>query len=237
MIATAALFSFPAAAGAVDGVGAASAISSGGFVATGGAFIPSSQGQGGISATFVAPSGTCTGGSSVSGVDFCKPWVSVVEGYASGGFVGSQNCATVANPTGWSSGSLVTPASNWPTSGAPTQPLSGIYVDAACNDGSGYDFYRVQINDWSDANGPWGLFNDMMWGTPVGLGAANPIYWGAGAGTVAYKGTVSFASDNGAIEVASSSVYGHNAGGFQLLSNDGSGRVYPMASDVVTTAG
>jgi hypothetical protein len=232
-----ALFSSPATAGAVSGVGAATTISSGGFIATGGAFIPSTQGYGGISATFVAPSGTCTGGSVVTGVDFCKPWASVVEGYANGGVVGSQNCATLVNPTSWDEGWSVTPAANWSSSDAPTQPRSGIYVDAACNDGSGYDFYRVVINDWSDANGPWGLFDDLVWGTPVGEGAANPIYWGAGAGTVADKGTVSFTSDNGAIEVASSSVYGHDASGLHLLSNDGSGRVYPTASNVVTTAG
>jgi hypothetical protein len=37
----------PAAAGAVDGVGAASVVSTSGLIATGGAFIPSNKGQGG----------------------------------------------------------------------------------------------------------------------------------------------------------------------------------------------
>jgi hypothetical protein len=231
------VLSLPAAAGAANGigVGAGSAVSAGGIIVYGDFVLSPSRGQEGVPFTFVIPSGTSTGASLVPGVDFSKPWAAFAVGYADGfGQVVANGCSTVSNPTSWSAGQPVTN----PQSGAdrPIKPLSGIYFDVRCDDGSGYDFYRVQVDDHADANGPWGLGDDGISGLPVGLigAASGPITWTWGS----YKGTVTFASDNGAIESADALLFGHDASGLHLLGRDVAlTRVYPVASGIVTGAG
>lgn len=75
---------------------------------------------------FVVPQGSTvtTGPVLPTGVDLSRPWVSVA---AKGG---SRTCSTLANPAQFSAG------------GQKGDRWTGLYVDVACDDDTGYGFYR-----------------------------------------------------------------------------------------------
>lgn len=223
--------SFPAAAPAA---GLGSAVANSGLVADVAANTPSNNQV--FDFKMVVPSGTCTGGSLVPGVDFCKPWATLAVAYHDGrsdssGLGGGVRCSNVTNPTSWSDGYPVMNP-RWGAERA-VKPRSGIYADLACEDGSVYDFYRVVIDNQSDADGPWGLFDGQVWGIggTSALSAA-PITWTWGT----YRGVTKFAHDNGASEAGHARVYGRDARGLHLLAG-GAAKVFPVAAHVVTTAG
>ena len=205
--------------------GAGTAATTSGLVAYGWA--------GPFTATFVNPSGSTTDASAVPGVDLSKPWGSLFELGAAGSTFGLGSgvaCSTVVtNPASFSAGyQAYDYSSAFGTS--PVNPVSGVYFDATCDDGSGYDFYRVR---WDDTSGtpyptgqPWPLFQDAE----GGLGA---FYWGSSVQDGGYHGTLT-ALDNGGDEASQITVYGHNASGFHFVT-DGSGQVYPNGSNIVTT--
>lgn len=184
----------------------------------------------------VVPTGTCAGGSLVPGVDFCKPWAALAiarhgEG-AGGGLGGGVTCSAVVNPERWSAGAPVMNP-RWGQD-RPVKPRNGIFADVPCDDGEGYNFYRVVIDDRSDADGPWGLFDGQVWGVS-GTSALSgaPITWTWGA----YKGLTKFAHDNGASQVGDATVYGVDGRGAHVLATAGAAKVFPVAAEVVTTAG
>jgi hypothetical protein len=231
----------PATAGAADSVGGGTAVTSSGLVASGWA--------GKFTITLVVPSGSTTGASTVSGVDFSHPWASLFElGTESplNGVGHTAACPTVVtNPTSFSAGyqaaNYPPPPAQWvnqPSMGhwsGPPEPTSGIYFDVACNDGAGYDFYRVQ---WDDVSGapypagqPWPLFPTTFGELFSGGGT---FYWGSSVQDGGYRGTLSVPFDNNAGEAAGITVYGHNASGFHFVTG-GSGGVVPQGGDITTT--
>jgi hypothetical protein len=217
---------FVVAATAAASAGGGTAVTSSGLVATGWA--------GPFTVTFVKPTGATTGASTIAGVDLGKPWGSLFELGRSGDASGIGSTAacptTVTNPASFGAGSI---AFDFPPAPgqSPIDPLSGIYFDASCSDGSGYDYYRVHWDDVMDSSGhPWRLFMDNTPGPQLGA-----FYWGSSVQNGDTNGTLSIPFDNNGWESAQITVYGHNAGGFHLLATGG-GEVVPEASDIVTTA-
>jgi hypothetical protein len=207
----------PAGAGAADG---GTAVTSSGLAAFGWADK--------FTVTFVVPSGPTTGRTTIPGVDLGKPWASLYvlgSGSDLSGIGGTMGCSTVvANPSGYSAGHPALPARQ-----GEIVPVSGIYFDASCDDGGGYDFYRVRWDDTSTDGEPWRCFESIF---PVAAGA---FYWGSGVQHGGYHGTLSPLVYNGCDEAAILTVYGHDALGFHLVSGGGAGQVAPHASNIVTT--
>jgi hypothetical protein len=213
--------------------GAAHEITSQGLVAAGNA--------GDFTVTLVVPSGPTTGASTVPGVDFGKPWASFFELGTQAPLDGighSVACPTqVINPTSFSAGyqaaNYPPPPAQWanePPMGnwsGPLEPVSGIYFDVTCNDGSGYDFYRVRWDDWLD---PWTGRPQALWPGTGGAGG----YWGSSVQDGGYHGELGAQFNNNAFEVGYISVWGHNATGFHYVA-DGAGDVDPQGVGIMTT--
>ena len=218
-----ALLAASGAAAASDGAGAA--ITSSGLAATGWA--------GPFTVTFVKPSGSTVGATTIQGVNLGKPWGSLFEMSTDSPIAGIGHqvlCDTVVtNPATFSPGYQ---AANYAGEAgqSPVNPVSGIYFDASCDDGSGYDFYRVRWDDVTDSSGqPWHLFEDN---TPAELGA---FYWGSSVQDGGAHGTLSVPLDNDGWEAAQITVYGHDARGFHFVA-DGGGEVVPQGEQITTTA-
>ena len=215
------ILALPGAASGATGLGTAGVSVNGGLVASG---LASSASGSELTMTFVIPRGAL-GFSPVAGVDFSKPWGSLTVQPGNGATFGvesHQACAVVTNPSTWTTG--YEPIND---AGDPAQPLSGIYFDTPCQDGSGYDFYRVQWDDYPD---PWTgrpehVFIDGL--------RTNTYYWGSTVQTRDAHGTVTSFDD--AIESARVSVYGHDAHGLHPVTLSGIGNVVPAASVIAVT--
>jgi hypothetical protein len=101
----------------------------GGILATAGITQITPRGVWTFDVTLVVPQGSTTSSGAVlpSGIDMSRPWVAVsLRSPYSGG-----SCGNFANPVGYSAGEQQ--GNRW----------VGTYVDVACNDGSGYEFFRI----------------------------------------------------------------------------------------------
>jgi hypothetical protein len=82
-----------------------------------------------FSVTLTIPQGPVTATPSTGSVDLTRPWATMTEWDGSG----TELCSTAANPTRYTAGGLSANHLTW----------RGTSVDLACNDRSGYTFYRV----------------------------------------------------------------------------------------------
>jgi hypothetical protein len=136
----------PAAASAGQPANNAAAVGSG-LIATGG--FAAADGNVFI-ANFIIPAPGTSESPHGGGVSFAKPWASLEKWNGAPPAVGSTYpCSVVANPTSWSAGYPVETTENIAHG---LRPLSGVYFDVACEDGSGFQFYRVR---WDDMVTPW----------------------------------------------------------------------------------
>jgi hypothetical protein len=93
--------------------------------------------------TFVIPAGTVTGTGQIGSdpVDLQKPWVNFAETLSTDRYA---LCLQNSNPTSYSAG----------TPGSAPGTVTGLYVDVRCDDGAGYQFYRLTfVGDGTDLGG------------------------------------------------------------------------------------
>jgi hypothetical protein len=141
----------------------------------------------------VVPQGSVTAGP-MGGVDLGRPWVATtvsLQHDAEYNNAGLVVCSTVANPSSWSAGAL-------DHRDHATGAWHGAFVDVRCDDGAGYDFYRVA---W-DPGPYWWRVNAISrnW-------AQLPLYPWSGGGL---QGTWSMAIDG--IQTTHLVVCGYRAG-------------------------
>lgn len=159
------------------------AVATGGLVATGGGNGPNGDS---FSVTFVVPTGI-TQTLNTGTVDFARPWADISEENQHQNYV----CSTVTNPTSWNMGTLIQPGSSYNQSAEPAgekNPRSGVYFDATCADGSGYQFYRVIWTDMVTGGQAWPVF-------PTGLGDWNGVH------TYNWGSAVQYSGDHGLVTV------------------------------------
>jgi len=154
----------------------------------------------------VQPSGVTV--ATPGGVDLSRPWV-VMAAATPGVPFNTYACLSLDNHT---SGHL-----------APAYPASG-FVDVSCNDGLGYDFYRVT---WSQASW-WPAYNEAVAGAKDfdGQGASLtvplPDAFGLQFGQAGSSGTTgSLRWEHSATDVMTVQLCGHSSSGFTCRSGVG----------------
>ena len=160
--------------------------------------------------TFVVPKGPVSGTPATGSVDLSRPWVAI-KGY---GADSTLACSQVANPAHFSPGGS--------TPGANASVWAGTYVDVACADGSGYQYYRVRWDPmplWATVTNP--LVTTWMQGQIT--------QWDAGT----LRGAVELWPN--ANQVATVTVCGYGSGSVRCFGG-GTGNVIPSTSGLLTTA-
>jgi hypothetical protein len=218
-----------AAVASADQPGNSALGASGGLVATGGFSAPNGDV---FTATFVIPTSGAAESPHSGGVSFARPWASLEKWNGAPPGIGTADpCSTVTNPTSWSAGYQVSSPYYSPPG---QQPRSGVYVDIVCNDGSGFQYYRVR---WDDAVSAFGGLQ------PVADTSQRPpewSYWGSAVQQLGgAHGTLLVRADGA--ENASLSICGFDGSTFHCLAPTGpsgtGGVLKPTASLVSVFAG
>ncbi len=104
-----------------------------------------------FSAMLVVPDGTVVGSPAVEDADLREPWAILSqqawgEGEGGGLSGGPEVCHRFVNPTSFSTGHPGRTAT-WPA-GGPRPIWTGTSFDVTCDDGAGYEFYRVHFDPY-----------------------------------------------------------------------------------------
>lgn len=161
-----------------------------------------------FTAMLVVPEGVVTGTPAVEDADLREPWAIVSErawdrddpgGGLSGG---SEVCHRLVNPASFHPGHSG-PRATWPASG-PKPTWEGMYFDVTCDDGAGYDFYRVHFDNYVS---PWsGRESFIHRRSATGHPLTDARYWGWSA---PYRVNGLIEADPGGVQSAATTVCGH----------------------------
>jgi hypothetical protein len=159
-------------------------------------------------------------------------------------------CNVLENPSQWSAGQqgpdgTYTDSTGWRQSGP---SWSGVWTDFHCNDGSGFDHYRVFIDDAQMSDGSRG-FVERRTLAAVDAATSNPadmdwVLWNSGPMWSTYGGNLMYGSlttDQDGIEPGSVTICGYKGTAAECHGDPhktGSGAIWPFLYNLnLTMAG